>query len=590
MILQALNDLYDRLAGDESAQMPQYGYAVQRIAFALVLSRDGGLVGDVDLQSHQGRYATPIDLTVPSISKKRTSGIEPNFLWDKTEFSLGLGANRKEERTAEEHLAFKCLHKELATGTDDEGLRALLLFLDSWKPTEASARLRNWPDIIGKNIVFRLDQDESYLHSRPALVKRWAEHLSKKSSEHQARCLVTGDLSPIARLHPPIKGMLNSKQAETAIVSFNKDKKSFESFGKEQNFNAPVGERAAFGYSASLNWLLRTDNKRKIRIGDATTVFWAERKTPAEDLLAALFDPPAEQEANAKDAANHDDPAATARVREVLQAAKAGKPVGQVDPALDPDVRFYILGLSPNNARLAVRFWNVSTFGQLVRRIGHHFRDMGIERHQPGRDPEYPSLRQVILETAPPKKTSRGVERDAEKISPLLSGALTRSILTGSLYPRSFFTAILGRIRADKDVNYLRAAILKACLVRNHQMEVSMSLDIERREPAYRLGRLFALLEKAQKDATNPVATIRDRYFGAASATPAAVFPQLLRLGQHHISNPRAEYAGYTDRLIAEVVDGIDRLPKHLSLEEQGLFTIGYYHQRNALYRKGDKE
>jgi CRISPR-associated protein Csd1 len=263
----------------------------------------------------------------------------------------------------------------------------------------------------------------------------------------------------------------------------------------------------------------------------------------------------------------------------VLSAAKAGRPIGQVDPTLDPDVRFYILGLSPNNARLAVRFWNVSTFGQLVERLGRHFRDTDVER-QFERDPEYPPFWQIVLETAPLRKS--------ENVPPLLAGAITRAILTGSPYPRSLFTSILGRIRADRVVNYMRAAILKAYLVRNHQEEVPMSLDTERKDPAYRLGRLFALLEKAQKDATNPAATIRDRYFGAASATPAAVFPQLLRLGQHHIS--KAEYGGYIDKLIAEVVDGIDELPKHLSLEDQGLFTLGYYHQRNALFRKSEKE
>jgi CRISPR-associated protein Csd1 len=218
-----------------------------------------------------------------------------------------------------------------------------------------------------------------------------------------------------------------------------------------------------------------------------------------------------------------------------------------VDPKLDPDVRFYILGLSPNNARLAVRFWNVSTFGGLMERIGQHFRDMSMEV-QFQRDPEYPAFWQLVLEAAPLRKS--------ENVPPLLAGALTRSILTGLPYPQSFFTAVLGRIRADRVVNYLRAAILKACLVRNDRMEVPMSLDCERRDPAYRLGRLFALLE--------------------------------LRLGQHHIN--KAEYGGYTDKLIAEVVDGIDRLPKQLSLQDQGIFTIGYYHQRNALYRKCEKE
>jgi len=386
---------------------------------------------------------------------------------------------------------------------------------------------------------------------------------------------VTGKQARIASLHPDISGVAGAQSSGALLVSFNLP--AFASYNKEQSLNAPVGERAAFGYTTALNHLLG-QSRQRIQLGDATVVFWAERSTPAEDLLAAFFDPP-EEAKEAFDGRPAEDQGVTGLVREVLSTAKAGRPIESVDSRLNPHVRFYVLGLSPNNARLAVRFWNVSTFGELAGRLGRHFRDLDIER-QFQRDPEYPSFWRIVLETAALHKN--------ENVPPLLAGALARAVLTGSAYPRSLFTAVLGRIRADREVNYLRTAILKACLTRNHQMEVPMALDCDRRDPAYRLGRLFALLEKAQRDATNPTATIRDRYFGAASATPAAVFPQLLRLGQHHIS--KAESGRYLDRLIAEVVDGIDGLPKHLSLEDQGIFTLGYYQQRNALYRKSEKE
>jgi CRISPR-associated protein Csd1 len=469
---------------------------------------------------------------------------------------------------------FLALHREVAVETGDDGINALVAFLERWSPSHA-ASLPGWEAISDSNLVFRLEEDSKYLHERPMLRDAWLRRFESGFDGPTAWCLVTGERGSVATLHPPVKG-LSSVQAP--LVSFNEN--AYESYGKSKSINAPVSERAAFAYSTALNHLLRTGSRQRIRIGDATTVFWAERAMKGEDLLAALFNPP--QEANTeRPHESLEDPARTALVREVLKAAKDGRPLSEVDASLDPDVRFYVLGLSPNKARLAVRFWNVSTFGQLIEHLGRHFCAMEVERQFEG-DLEYPPFWQILLETA--------LLRESKNVPPLLVGALTRAILTGLPYPRSLFTAILGRIRADRVVNYLRAAILKACLVRNYQMEVPMSLDVERREPAYRLGRLFALLEKAQKDATNPTATIRDRYFGAASATPAAVFPQLLRLGQHHISNPKAEYGGYTDKLIAEVMDGIDELPKHLSLEEQGLFTLGYYHQRNALYRKGDKE
>lgn len=579
MILQALNDYYERKSAEPGSGIPSYGYGEQKISFCFVLSQEGELVRVVDLRNTQGRQAKPTLLTVPLLPSKRTVKEVSNFLWDNTAYVLGVGDPKKLEKDPERFLKtfgeFQSLHLAVVKTVQDEGLAALVAFLANWSPEQINT-IENWPEIQDTNLVFRLEGDTGYLHDRPKLREAWVGRYADAAGDRKGTCLVTGREAPIAGLHPPIKGV-GKQTSGASIVSFNLA--AFTSYGKEQSYNAPVSERAAFAYTTGLNYLLRKGGRQRIQLGDATTVFWAERSTPAEDLLAALFDPPTEDGDKTDEGSPSEDRTASALIHEVLSAGKAGRPIGDVDPALDPDVRFYILGLSPNNARLGVRFWNVSTFGRLVERVGQHFRDMEVERQFEG-DPEYPPFWRIVLETASLRKS--------ENVPPLLAGALTRAILTGSSYPRSLFTAILGRIRADRVVNYQRAAILKACLVRNHQMEVPMSLDIERREPAYRLGRLFALLEKVQKDATNPTATIRDRYFGAASATPAAVFPQLLRLGQHHIS--KAEYGGYTDKLIAEVVDGIDELPKHLSLEDQGLFTLGYYHQRNALFRKSEKE
>ncbi len=576
MILQALNDYYERKAVEPGSDIPPYGFGVQKISFCLVLSEGGEVIATVDLRENQGKRHVPRALNAPMLPFKRAVGIAPNFTWDNTGYVLGVDGKGKAGRTQKTHDSFKELHRKVSRGVEDAGLRALSRFLDLWSP-ESFSSLSQSGEMLDTNVVFRLESDLHFLHERPAVQQAWAQEYRRLAGTRKGFCLATGQEVLVASLHPDISGVSGAQSSGALLVSFNLP--AFTSYGKEQSLNAPVGERAAFAYTTALNFLVRNGSRQKIRLGDATTVFWAERSTPAEDLLASLFDPPTEEAGSPGESSPSEDRATTALIHEVLSAAKAGRPIDTVDPALDPDIRFYILGLSPNNARLAVRFWNVSTLGQLVERLGQHFRHMGIERQFEG-DPEYPPIWRIALETA--------LLRKSENVPPLLAGALTRAILTGSPYPRSLLTAILGRIRADHVVNYIRAAILKACLDRNHQMEVAMSLDIERGDPAYRLGRLFALLEKAQKDATNPTATIRDRYFGAASATPAAVFPQLLRLGQHHIS--KAEYGGYTDKLIGEVVDGIDELPKHLSLEEQGLFTLGYYHQRNALYRKGDKE
>jgi CRISPR-associated protein Csd1 len=270
------------------------------------------------------------------------------------------------------------------------------------------------------------------------------------------------------------------------------------------------------------------------------------------------------------------------KIRLFLEAVRDGKMYSELG---DPDIKFFILGLSPNASRLSVRFWHVSTVGDMAEKIGHHLRDLAIVRRFES-DPEFPGMWRLLRQTAVQGKT--------ENISPLLSGALMRSILTGSAYPESLLSAILGRIRADQEINYLRAAIIKACLVRKFRLnrikkEVKMTLDKESTNVAYRLGRLFAVLEKTQQDAIPGAnTTIKDRYYGSASATPRVVFPQLLRLAQHHIQ--KAEYGRWTDKMIEEIMCVLSEFPAHLSLDDQGMFAIGYYHQRQAFYAKSKVE
>lgn len=273
-----------------------------------------------------------------------------------------------------------------------------------------------------------------------------------------------------------------------------------------------------------------------------------------------------------------DDSGDTMDIRLFLEAVRDGKMPSEIG---DPDIKFYILGLSPNASRLSVRFWHVSTVGDIGARIGQHFKDLSIIKNYDS-DPEFPGMWQLLRETA--------MLRKSDNISSVLAGSVMRSILTGTAYPQSLLTAIINRIRADQTVNYLRAALIKACLVRkyritNKSMEVTMALNKESTNIAYLLGRLFAALEKAQKDAIPGAnTTIKDRFYGSASATPRIVFPQLLRLAQHHIQ--KAEYGRNADKMIEEIMQGIQEFPAHLSLDDQGLFSIGYYHQRKAFYTK----
>jgi len=563
MIIQTLNQYYERLKDDPQAEIPLYGFGKQKIHFALILDKNGKLVQVRDIREKPKNKPVPVSLTVPMIGKKRAVDITPNFMWDNTGYVLGLDAKGKEARILKCFEAFKKLHHDLGDSMQDQGMIALLRFLDSWYPTDAPA-MEHWEEMAGANLVFQLDGELMYIHDRPAVQEAWKRYCAEQGSDVAATCLVSGQTAPIARLHPPIKGVQGAQSTGAGIISFNLD--AFLSYGKTQNFNAPISESAAFAYTTALNHLLRFESRQKVRIGDATTVFWTERASPIEGFMGVILDP-------------RDDAADLASVRLFLEAARDGKQLPGID---DPEVQFFILGLSPNASRLSVRFWYTSTVGDIINKIGQHFRDLAIVRSE--KDPEFPGMWQLLKETAVQGKT--------ENIPPLLAGTLMRSVLTGTAYPHGLLSALIGRIRADQSLNYMRVAMIKAFLNRKrrillNQKEVSMSLDRESTNIAYRMGRLFAVLEKAQKDAIPGAnTTIKDRFYGSASATPSVVFPQLLRLAQHHLQ--KAEYGGRTDKMIEEIIQGIHKFPTHLSLDDQGMFAVGYYHQRQAFYAKSE--
>lgn len=586
MIINTLYQYYEKLQDEYEDLVPKPGYSRERISLALILSPTGEPLETVDLRSAEGRRLLPKMMVVPE-RQKRSRNILANFLWDNASYVLGLDTKDNPEHTQQCFRAFVKLHTTLLEGNPDMGAQAVLTFLRNWDPIEAAQHPLVEPFYedfeAGVNLVFRLDGDQGYIHQRTALQKVWEQHHRSKVSDYIGQCLVTGKTAPVARLHPLIKGVVGTKGSGAAMVSFNLD--AFTSYGKSQNYNAPIKEEVAFGYTTALNYLLKSP-KHRLRIGDATTVFWAESPDGQEEnLLAELLDPSAGEDPPTS--GYRRAPATRQQVHDLLKRVRRGQPIQPAMTEVKEDVRFYILGLSPNASRLAVRFWHTDTFGHLVEKIGRHYRDSYLLPMWP-KDPPFIPPWQILRETAPQKSSS--------DIPPLLGGALMRSILQGLNYPLSLYSMLLSRIRADGEVNYVRVATLKACLLRqarfrdDNQKEVmiTVSLNEDSTNTAYRLGRLFALLEKAQQDANPGIgATIRDRYFGAASANPGRVFPILLRLAQHHIA--KSDYKIALDKNIQEVVSRLTGFPANLNLEEQGLFVLGYYHQRQALYQKKSK-
>lgn len=555
MILQALNSYYDRLVKEPDIDIPQFGFSSEKVSYSIVLKENGEYsFRSLMIPNAKGKMV-PRPMLVPKLKGRSGKNPPPYFLWDNTKYILG--ADDKGEYP-DRFEAFKQAIKQAAEAVDDSGLSAASGFLEKWEPTKA-VNLENWSEIAGSNLVFELFADEGkFVHERSAVVDYWQKKaLQDQSNAQQGFCLISGKKSPIAPTHFPIKGVVGAQSSGAAIVSFNLQ--SFTSFGKKQNLNAPVSEQSAFAYTTALNYLLSSNSGQKVRIADSTVVFWTEKESDMEDIFAEFI------EAR--------DDGSSQELHDFLK--KAGQGAYASEP--DEDNLFYILGLAPNAARLSVRFWHVSTVEEIGCRLKEHFANLAIIRSHE-KDAEYPGLWRLMLETAP--------QRKPENMSPILVGNVLRSILAGSQYPGSLLSMILCRIRADHAINYLRAAMIKAILLKNTNREVTMSLNPKDKNPAYMLGRLFAVLESNQNRALGNInATIKDRYFGAASATPKSVFPILLRNGQNHLKKMDVGARVNREKLMGTIMEGIQKFPTHLTMEEQGMFMIGYYHQRQDLFK-----
>ena len=570
-VLAALVRHYERLHARDEA--PPYGYSRERISYAIVLSDAGEAVAVSPLPERSGSAPGPTVCEVPH-AVRRTSRPAANFLWDKTAYVLGAkpdAVTRKACPAHREHHAFQALHEALLSGADDDGLQALLRFLRAWDPSDYGA-LPHAEAMLGSNVIFRLEGERDWLHERPAARSVWAGHLARARTP-QGVCLVTGARAPIALVHPAVKGVRGTHAAGAALVTFNLD--TFESYGKTQGANAPISIHAAFAYASALNALLAFDSRRRIRIGEMTVVFWAEASTheraatEAERLLsAAMVEPQA-------------DAQAASAVAGTLESIARGEPLADATPQLPAGTQLHILGLAASVGRLSVRLWHVDTFGGFARRIVEHWDDLRLEP-APWRAP--PPARRLLYETARRRK--------AEHVPPALGIALLRAILGGGRYPRTLLGAVIARIRAEKAITGAQAAICRACLARDHRLgfeqeDAPVSLDRDEMHPAYRLGRLFAVYERVQHAALGTVnATIRDRYFGAASATPATVFPLLARKCAHHLATlhraeRRRRLAQWYEREIDAILEGVGTaFPRSLRLEDQGRFALGYHHQR----------
>ena len=487
------------------------------------------------------------------------------------------------ERTQRSFSEFRGKHLALEAEIGSPAFSVLCRFLEDWNPATA----RDHPVLEDAAVtgfgVFQIQGETSYVHQDPAVSRWWDTQRAARSAERRGQCLVTGEEGPVARIHPKIKGVARSQKAGATIVGFNEA--AYESYGKKQSYNAPVSENVSFRYVTALNALLDGPMRSKhcTTLGDTTVAFWTEKPTPTEDIFLRFV---SEGSATLDDQLVQDE-GLRQKLLAFLEALREGQEAYTEIEDSPETTAFFMLGLAPNAARISVRFFHRGTLSALLDNIRRHHRDVRIAP-QPaaGRrpaDPEFPPVWLLLRQTA----------RDPKEIPPVLSGPLLRAIITGSRYPEGLYAAVLRRIRADATVNYARSCVIKGYLNRNLKREVSMSIDSERSDPAYRLGRLFAALEKTQKDALgeNLNKTIRDSFYSGASSTPGTIFPRILRTYQHHLSKLEGGHRVNREKLIQEILAPIGAFPTHLSLPDQGLFAIGYYHQIREFYTKpGDAQ
>lgn len=581
MILQALAKLYDDLR-QQNDRVPVYGYSSVAVSAIVAIDKEGNLIDIVPAASDENKMA---EMIVPIHFKRQGIIPRPYYLCDAFPYVFGIEPDGKKYKNNEEkehaelkakekRIAFCQKHQELLKPIVVSEAQAFLSFLDKWKPSDSKNRamLNSAASFATKgSLVFRCVETGRFIHDVPEIQKAVLTALMDEEEDLYGTCLVTGEYCKISRTHNSVKGIYSPSIAPNGwtLVSFDKDSLAFSSFGKIQGENAPVSKKIEFAYTTALNYLL-SDRERVNHIGDTTVVCWADGAKPQYRALssASLF-------GQAPPAGMTED-----ELRAAVKRLANGLPCPEYD--LSPDTVFYILGLAPNAARISVRFFYRNSFGALMKNVNDHYERLRIEGERSDTLPLWALLRETVNPSASDKTPS-----------PVLSGAVTRAVLEGTRYPAALLEAVTLRIRAERDIKSAKAAIIKAYYLKNQNPKVpkevlTVSLNESSTNIPYTLGRLFAVYEAAQERANPGIsATIRDKYFNAAAATPAHIFPVLNNLYQHHIRKMDAKYRVFFDKQVGDLTGNLEEtLPNRLGLPEQGAFQLGYYHQKQKRFEK----
>ena len=577
MILQSLMQYYESLV--EKGKVPRMGWCHAKVSCAIELNEDGQVKAIIPLKVSEmfgkKEVLVPQQMNVPQMVV-RSSGISANFLCDNSKYMLGIDSTGTSQRIKECFMAARDKHCSILQDSKGRMAKAIIRYFEQWNPDNADVNpviKAHWEDLTdGGNLIFCMESD--YAQEDEEIKKIWNIYQDNNSGLVDGICLVTGEKAEIARIHRGIKGVPGAQSSGAALVSFNAP--AFESYGKEQSYNAPVGKKAEFAYTTALNYLL-SEKKYTFQLGDSMVIYWAESaQTQYQDIFKSFFNSSIDNQK---------------KLEKVFTNLKNGLAVDIDDVRIDLNQRFYILCLAPNAARLSIRFYYQNSFGNILENLSRHYERMSIVKPEWGKD--YLSIQEMLMETVNKKS------KDKKPVSNMATLVL-RDILVDDRYPTSLYTGVLTRIRAEQGgITYGRAAIVKAYLIKNYNMkegEKYMGLNENCNEQAYVLGRLFAILELVQKDANPGInSTIKERYFNSACATPASVFPILIKLKNSHLKKIERSSTGLKiqyEKTITELMGKLNiaetqiGFPRRLSLEEQGKFMLGYYHQIQKRYEK----
>lgn len=608
MILKELVDCYDMMVNSDRFDIADKNSSTANISFKVTIDEDGIVSSVIDLREGSNSKKKAVSMIVPYKSSGRSGNIVPYFLHDNSKYLFGYELDKKSLeliRFDECVEASKKLHMDILEGVDSKYKLILEKFFDNREKNIEIVKEKDAEVLKSGFIVLCFKNDTKYIYEQPEIKEAFASYRQRQSKDTKnlkGDCLISGVTNvTIARTHTSIKGILGSHAAGAMIVSFNEY--AFESYGKKQSYNASISIENEFKYTTVLNKFL-SGNENKIYLSGNSIVFWSNKIGGEEEKIVHVFlrddEDDNDEEEIGKIEYNQEE---VDKIESVLKLIKQGKTVNVDKLKLDDSVNIYMLGLYGSDARIFIRFWFKNSLVDFVKLINQHFEDTKLKRKRKIRDKVFVDEEvgvkiSLILKTITPYDKSQNTPK-------ALINTLFKSVLTGVVYPVSIYNKIFDRIRAEagKDyaVTHTRVSFIKGYLKRYYRLnnfkdkeeEITVSLNKESKNVAYNLGRIFAILEKIQMDSSKGATNIREKYLSSASSTPKSIFPNLLNLAQHHIAKIKKENNttfNYYDKIIGEILLNINEFPAVFSSDEQGMFILGYYHQREDIYTKKDME